>query len=183
MRSIQDWRIPRSKPELGSRIAIVNYFESHAPYLKRLIIPLFARLKKDKFEWGRAEATSWTNVTFLVGLCISNAIYRPDLPIFLMTDCSQIDQASLIYQWVPESMELVLLNTKSILLCTAIQKKESIFRELFGSNAVLNLAESYLLQSTAKMNYLGTDAIGISYLHRVKRIKLLLTIENEVVFR
>jgi hypothetical protein len=167
-RSIQEWRIPRSKPELGSIMAIVNYFESHAPYLKRLMIPLFAQLKKDTFEWVQAEVISWNKVKFLVALCISNAIYCPDLPISVMSDVSQIYQASLIYQWIPDTLELVLLNTKSILLSTAIQRQESIFRELFGCNAALNVAETYLLQSTAKMNYLCTDAIGLSYLHRMK---------------
>ena len=55
IRSILDWREPKSIPETGSRLAALSYFQSYLPALKKLALPLITMINK-----GEQEA--WANI-------------------------------------------------------------------------------------------------------------------------
>ena len=168
VKSILNHRVPRSLPELASRLATIQYYASHIPLMKRVSIPLYKILKTGIFEWTRVHAESYGNLLFLMALQIRNTIFNPNLPICSYADTSMLETGLLIFQWNPEKLNLNLVHTKSILLPTAIRKQASVHRECFGISALLSLAKPYLFQSTAAANFLFNDASCISYISRCK---------------
>jgi hypothetical protein len=130
--SILSHRYPRSLPELASRLATLQYYQSHLPLMKRISIPLYRIIKTGKFVWTIVEAHAYGNLLYLMGLQIKNTIFNPTRTSCLMCDTGALETALLIFQWDPENLNLNLIHTKSILLPTSIRRQAAAHREAFG---------------------------------------------------
>ena len=155
--SILSHRPPRSLPELASRLATLQYYQSHLPLMKRISIPLYKIVKSGVFIWTEVEAHSYGNLLYLMGLQIKNTIFNPTRSACLMCDTSCLETALLLFQWNPETLNLNLIHTKSILLPTSIRRQAAAHRESFGIKELTTMAKPYLFQSTAVVNYLFND--------------------------
>ena len=62
IRSILDWREPKSIPETGSRLAALSYFQSYLPALKKLALPLITMINEGTFKWSKNESEAWENI-------------------------------------------------------------------------------------------------------------------------
>ena len=85
-----------------------------------------------------------------------------------MCDTSCLETALLLFQWNPETLNLNLIHTKSILLPTSIRRQAAAHRESFGIKELTIMAKPYLFQSTAVVNYLFNDVSSIAYISRNK---------------
>ena len=130
--AIINHRSPRSLPELASRLATLNYYQNFIPLMKRLAIPLYKIIKEGKFVWGKVQAEAYGNLLYLMSLQIRNHIFDPTNPIMAMCDTSALETSIVIFQWNPETLSLVIITTKSILLTTALRRQSPVHREGFG---------------------------------------------------
>jgi hypothetical protein len=96
--SILNHRPPQSLPELASRLATLQYYQSHLPLMKRISIPFYKIIKSGVFVWTKVEAHSYGNLLYLMGLQIKNNIFNPTRPACLMTDTSSLETALLLFQ-------------------------------------------------------------------------------------
>ena len=101
--SILSHRPPRSLPELASRLATLQYYQSHLPLMKRISIPLYRIIKTGKFVWTLVEAHAYGNLLYLMGLQIKNTIYNPTRTTCYMTDTGALETALLIFNGTPRS--------------------------------------------------------------------------------
>ena len=161
-------RTPRSIPELGSRLATIQYYEKHIPLMKRVAIPLFVLLRSKTFVWKQVHAESYGDLLYLMSLQIKTHIFDPAKSLILLTDTSAVESSNLICNWNPHQLTLHLITTKSTLLNTALRNQSPIHRETYGGHQVLALGKPYLLQSTAPVNFMFTDASSLSYCNRMK---------------
>ena len=166
--SIVGHRVPRSIPELASRLATLQYYQHFLPLMKRLAIPLYKIIKDGVFTWEEVHSQSYGNLLYLMGLQVSNYIYDPSKPLMLMADTSALESSMVIFQWDQTTLDLQITHTKSILLTTALRRQSPVHRESFGVQSLLKLARPYLFQSTALANLLFNDASSISYIARGK---------------
>jgi hypothetical protein len=157
---------PRSMPELASGLATLQYYRNFLPLMKRVAIPLYKIVKEGKFKWTKVECESYSNLLYLMGLQIRNYIFDPTKPLMLMADTSAVESSLLIFQWDPDTLSLQIVTTKSILLTTALRRQAPVHREAHGVDRVMDLAKSYLFQTSAPVNYLFDDASSISYIAR-----------------
>jgi hypothetical protein len=166
--SILSHRYPRSLPELASRLATLQYYQSHLPLMKRISIPLYRIIKTGKFVWTIVEAHAYGNLLYLMGLQIKNTIFNPTRTSCYMCDTGALETALLIFQWDPEKLDLNLIHTKSILLPTSIRRQAAAHREAFGMKELIQTGKPYLFQSRSKVDYFFNDVSSISYISRNK---------------
>ena len=136
--------------------------------MKRVAIPLFVLMKSKTFVWLQEHAESYGDLLYLMSLQIKNHIFDPSKSLILLTDTSAVESSNLICNWNPHQLTLHLITTKSTLLTTALRNQAPIHRETYGGHQVLALGKPYLLQSTAPVNFLFTDASSLSYCNRMK---------------
>ena len=105
--------VPRSLPELASRLATLQYYQHFLPLMKRLAIPLYKLIKDGKFVWEKVHSHAYGNLLYLMGLQIRNYIFDPAKPIMAMADTSALETSLVIFQWDAKSMNLQITHTKS----------------------------------------------------------------------
>ena len=89
MKAIIQHRIPRSLPELGSRLATIQYYEKHIPLMKRVAIPLFVLMKSKTFVWLQVHAESYGDLLYLMSLQIKKTISSTHLKVLFCSPTPQ----------------------------------------------------------------------------------------------
>ena len=106
LNSILQFRVPRSLPELASRLSQVAYFNSYILHMKRVSLPLYNIIKTGKFKWTKLEAESYTNLLFLFALQLKNHIHNPTKPLILYADTSQLETGLSAFQFDTDELSL-----------------------------------------------------------------------------
>ena len=96
--SILQHRVPRSIPELASRLATLQYYQHFIPLMKRLAIPLYCLIKSGVFTWEKIHSEAYGNLLYLMGLQVRNHIFDPSKPLLLMADTSALERSMVIFQ-------------------------------------------------------------------------------------
>ena len=161
-------RVPRSLPELGSRLACISYYGKYLPLLKRTALPLYQILKSGKWTWKQVHLESYNNLLFLMSLQLRNTIYNPKKPLCSFADTSILESGLLVFQWNPDLLSLDLVATKSILLPTSIRRAAPVHREAFGLSSLMDMLKPYLFQTKSEHNFIFNDASSIGYIARNK---------------
>ena len=112
--------------------------------------------------------STYGNLLYLMSLQIRNHIFDPTRPLMAMADTSALETSLVLFQWNPDTLNLDIIHTKSILLSTSIRRQSPVHREAFGVSQLLALAKPYLFQSSATINFLFNDASSMSYISRNK---------------
>ena len=73
-----------------------------------------------------------------------------------------------IFQVLPDTIDLRIKTCKSKLLTEAERRKPPTSREADAVSDGIDLAEPYLMQSTAKANYISSDMASIQFVSRNK---------------
>ena len=183
VKAILQHRVPRSMPELASRLATISYFSSFIPLLKRIAMPLYYVVRTGIFKWTQVHLEAYNNLLYLMALQVRNYIFNPDLPLMMMSDMAALEVSSAIFQWCPDTLSLKLLQTKSILLTAALRKQSPVHKEAYGTDLTLKEGKPYLFQTRSKVNYLFSDASSISYIARTKPFSSFLQQLSEEVSR
>ena len=132
--------------------------------MKRLAIPLYQLIKTGIFKWEKVHAHAYGNLLYLMSLQIRNHIFDPTRPLMAMAETSALETSLVLFQWNPDTLNLDIIHTKSILLSTSIRRQSPVHREAFGVSQLLALAKPYLFQSSATINFLFNDASSMSYI-------------------
>ena len=74
--AILQHRVPRSMPELASRLATTSYFSSFIPLLKRIAMPLYYIVRTGIFVWTQVHLESYNNLLYLMALQVRNYILK-----------------------------------------------------------------------------------------------------------
>ena len=172
--SILNYRVPRSIPELNSRLAQISYFGSYIIALKRISIVLYDLIKRGTWQWKKVHAEAYNNLLFIMALSLKNYIFNPKQPLILIPDTSALETGLSLAQWNPDKLSLQLVTTKSIILPMTIKRQSPVYREAFGVTAMLQLARPYLFSSQTQHNFLFCDASSISYTSRNKHFSSFL---------
>jgi hypothetical protein len=80
VKAILDHRVPRSMPELASRLATINYFSSFIPLMKRIAMPLYYIVRTGKFVWTQVHLQAYKNLLYLMAIQVRNYIFDPTKP-------------------------------------------------------------------------------------------------------
>ena len=64
--SILSYRVPRSMPELASRLATMQYYQNYLPLIKRIAILLYYIVKTGTFVWERQHAEAYINLLYIM---------------------------------------------------------------------------------------------------------------------
>ena len=90
VKSILDWRHPKSQAEAGSRMSCLSYFQKFIPALRLIGLLIFQCIKSEKFVWGKLQAESFENLKFVISLLISLNHYDPSKILLITSDASQV---------------------------------------------------------------------------------------------
>ena len=183
VKAILQHRVPRSMPELASRLATISYFSSFIPLMKRIAMPLYFIVRTGEFKWTQVHLESYNNLLYLMALQVRNYIFNPELPLMMMSDMAALEVSSAIFQWCPDTLSLKLLQTKSLLLTAALRRQSPVHKEAYGTDLTLKEARPYLFQTKSKVNYLFSDASSISYIAHTKPFSSFLQQLSEEVSR
>ena len=183
VKAILDHRVPRSMPELASRLATINYFSSFIPLMKRIAMPLYYIVRTGKFIWTRVHLQAYKNLLYLMAIQVRNYIFDPTKPLMLMSDMAALEVSGAVFQWCPKTLSLKLLQTKSLLLTAALRRQAPVHKEAYGTDMVLKMGKPYLFQTQALANFLFSDASSISYIARTKPFSSFLQQLSEEVSR
>ena len=88
--SILSYRVPRSVPELASRLAQISYFGNYIIALKRVSVVLYDIIKKGVWVWKKVHAEAYQNLLFIMALSLKNYIFNPKQPLILIPDTSAL---------------------------------------------------------------------------------------------
>ena len=138
------------------------------PYMKRISLVLWQMIKSGKFIWSPTHEHAWGNIKYLCSLQIKNFIFQPHLPLLVTVDSSAVEKAMFLFQILRETIDLRIITCKSKLLTEAERRKPPTSREADAISDGIDMAEPYLLQSTAKSNYLFSDMASVQYISRNK---------------
>ena len=131
VKSILSHRVPRSMPELASRLATMQYYHNYLPLMRRLAIPLYNIVKTGNFIWEKQHAEAYANLLYLMSLQVRNHIYDPAKPLLLMADTSALESSLVVFQWCAKSLALQIVHTKSILLTTSLRRQSPVHRDAY----------------------------------------------------
>ena len=111
---------------------------------------------------------AWQNVIYICSLQVKNYIFEPHLPLLLVVDSSAVKRGLFLFQILPNEIDLRIVMCKSKLLTEAEIRKTPILREAAAVDDGIDMAEPYLLHSTAPVNFIFTDTASIQYVSRNK---------------
>ena len=66
VKAILQHRVPRSMPELASRLATISYFSSFISLMKRIAMPLYFIVRTGQFKWTQVHLESYNNLLYLM---------------------------------------------------------------------------------------------------------------------
>ena len=163
LQSILDLRSPSSVAECFSRLSTINYYGVYLPFMKRILLILWQMIKSGKFVWTITHEQAWQNIKYLCSLQVKNFIFQPHLPLLLCVDSSAVERAMFLFQILPDQIDLRIITCKSKLLTEAARRKAPVSREADAVSDGIDLAEPYLMQSTALANYIFSDMASIQF--------------------
>ena len=162
-KSILEFRVPRSVPELGSRLSAVFWSAPTIPFVKKLALPLIKVLYQNHFQWGRREMHAFNNMKLAVALSVSILnIFNENRYGVLVSDSSKFCASYTFYQ-VDEQGRLLLVATDTRVLTGAECRKVAVYRELLCLTYGLEQIEHFIMASKKTILVIA-DAQSILYL-------------------
>ena len=162
-KSILSFRVPRSVPELGSRLSAVFWSAPTIPFVKKLALPLIKVLYQNHFQWGRREMHAFNNLKLAVALSVSILnIFDENRYGVLVSDSSKFCASYTFYQ-IDEQGRLLLVATDTRVLTGAECRKVAVYRELLCLTYGLEQIEHFIMASKKTILVIA-DAQSILYL-------------------
>ena len=166
-KSILSFRIPKSIPELGSRLSSLFYSAPHVPLLRKIALPLTRVVYQNHFVWTQRELQCWNNCKLLVSLCIGlNHLFEPNRHTILVSDSSKEIKSYVLYQ-LTESGLMIVVNNDGLMWSGAESRYVAVYRELKCLTWAIEQNEKYILACTKKVLVLG-DAQSVLFLKQCK---------------
>ena len=162
VQSILSFRVPKSVPELNSRLSSIFYSTPFLPYCKKVALPLTKMVKTGHFVWTRREMESYNNLKVLCALAVSKYFFDPDLHLFIFCDASKWSAAYTVMQ-LQKTGELELIECETKILNGADSRSSPVQRELSNVLFCITKCSKYLL-ATRKQAFLIGDAICVLHL-------------------
>ena len=144
VKSILEWRHPKSQAEAGSRMSCLSYFSKFIPALRLIGLPIYQCIKADKFHWGEQQAKAFENIKFVISLLISLNHYDPSKILLITSDASAVSMNASYFNFSPETGELKLIDTqtklfsKSEINYSPVQKESRSFMYALSHGENLN---------------------------------------------
>ena len=165
--SILKFRIPRSIPELGSRLSTIFYSCPHLPAIRKLALPLTKVVYQNKFQWGQREMRAYNNCKLAVSLCVALLhIFDPNRHGILISDSSKHCASYTFYQISSQGI-MVLVATETKVLSGNESRHVAIYRELLCLVWAVSQIERYILASNKHILVMG-DAQSILFIRQAK---------------
>ena len=165
--SILKFRVPRSLPELGSRLSTIFYSCPHLPAIRKLAMPLTKIIHQNKFVWKEREMKAYNNVKLAVSLSVSLLhIFDPNRYGVLVTDSSKHCASFCFYQISSQGL-LVLVATETRVLSGNESRHVAVYRELMCLVWAISQTEKYILASKKNVLIMG-DAQSILFIRQAK---------------
>lgn len=166
-KSILNFRIPRSVPELGSRLSALFWSAPTIPYVKKVAIPLSKILLQNHFEWGPRQMKAWNNVKLLVSMAISILnIFDENRYGVLVSDSSKWSASYTFYQ-IDENGRLLLVQTDTKVLNGNESRRVAFHREISCSTWAMGEIEHFILASKKHVLVLA-DAQSVLYMKQAQ---------------
>ena len=161
--SILSWNIPKSIPEIQSRLAQMSYFSSHLPAFKLVSFLLYALCREGSMRnFGKDHLKAFRNLKFLFRLTISLTIPNPDYRLVLSSDASQIGLSSLAFQLNPNTRSLEVLSMMSRLFAKGALTRPILSKEALGACLTLE-RHATLIEAAKQPVILLTDSATLQY--------------------
>ena len=167
VKSILNWRSPRSRPECGSRISVVSYYSKYCVWLRLLALPMLAAMKKEVFSWGKLEEQSFRNVLFIISLQMKMSHFNPSEILLITTDASHVSINASYFNFHPKSGELELFDTVTKILSEGQLRYPPVAKECLGLMYALTHGESYIRANTTG-TWVFSDASSLQHIQRTK---------------
>ena len=166
-KSILNFRIPRSVPELGSRLSALFWSAPTIPYVKKVALPLSKILLQNHFEWGPREMKAWNNVKLMVSLSISILnIFDENRYGVLVSDSSKWSASYTFYQ-IDENGRLLMVQTDTKVLNGSESRRVAVYRELACSTWAMGEIQHFILASKKQVLVLA-DVQSILFLKQAQ---------------
>ena len=166
-KSILNFRIPKSVPELGSRLSALFWSAPTIPYVKKVALPLSKILLQNHFEWGPRQMKAWNNVKLMVSLSISILnIFDENRYGVLVSDSSKWSASYTFYQ-IDENGRLLLVQTDTKVLNGSESRRVAVYRELACSTWAMGEIQHFILASKKQVLVLA-DAQSILFLKQTQ---------------
>ena len=167
VRSILNWRSPRSRAEAGSRISVISYYSKFCVYLRLLALPILAAMKKEKFTWGKLEEESFRNILFIISLQMKMSHFNPSWILLITTDASHVAINASYFNFHPKTGELQLFDTITKILSGGQLRHPPVSKECLGLMYALTHGESYIRANTTG-TWVFSDASSLQHIQRTK---------------
>ena len=165
--SILKFRVPRSLPELGSRLSTIFYSCPHLPAIRKLAMPLSKIIHQNKFVWKEREMMAYNNVKLAVSLSVSLLhIFDPDRYGVLVTDSSKHCASFCFYQISSQGL-MIMVATETRVLSGNESRHVAVYRELMCLVWAIGQVEKYILATKKHVLIMG-DAQSILFIRQAK---------------
>ena len=163
IKSIMQYRQPRSLAEVHSRVSSLRWSAPYLPYLNKILLPLIQLCNQNtSFRWEKRHLQSFNNAKFLVGLHLKKYAYRPDQPSFLITDSSKYS-LSFVFYTMGEGGELHICECQTRICSGAESRLQAVNRELICLLYGVKSIEKYIFAAEKPVIAIG-DFQSILYL-------------------
>ena len=138
IQAIANWQSPRSRIELASRLACLQYIGSFLVGWKYIAAELFEALKDDKpWLWTLTLERRWNELKFLAKAHLSLIIPHPDHHLVVTADSSQIGMSACLMAFLPDVKKLMPVAFLSRLYSRHVLRRSILAKEATSSGLAL----------------------------------------------
>ena len=168
VKSILDWRSPRSAAEASSRLAVIGYYSRFAPFLKLLALPIYCAINDKKgFKWGQLEEESFRNVLFVIQMQIQLSHFNPTAILLITSDASAVALNGSFFNFYPSTGQLELIDSCTKIFANAQLRYTPVQKEATALMHTLAYGEAYIRSNTNKC-WIFSDASSLQFIQRNK---------------
>ena len=125
---IADYRSPRSKAEVLSRMGLIRYYDSYFPLLNVVSLPIMRMAhSKEPFYWDNTLEKAWQVIKLIASLNMENTTIDPEKTLYLACDASQVACGYILFQ-IADDGNIIMCSTSTRVFIRASRNKSAAFR-------------------------------------------------------